>query len=223
MKFIVSSSVLLKQLNSINGIVCENPIVPILEKFLFQLENQNLECSVNSAQDITCKITTIENTLEAQFILKTDADDIDEIILEIYKDNKKLLDIHDYDFEKVVRRLFFSLGYDVFPTKRTRDGGYDMLLRREDPIIPLTHLVECKSTKKKNKVGIDVVERFLYKIDEMKVSSGILVTNFEFSLDVIKKYATKIFKSKLQLINGEKIIFMIRSFALRFFPTLAHN
>ena len=66
-------------------------------------------------------------------------------------------------------------------TKRTRDGGYDMLLRREDPIIPLTHLVECKSTKKKNKVGIDVVERFLYKIDEMKVSSGVLVTNFEFS------------------------------------------
>ena len=150
MKFIISSSVLLKQLNSINGIVCENPIVPVLEKFLFQLENQNLECTVNSAQDITCKINTTENTLEAQFILKTDADDIDEIILEIYKDNKKLLDIHDYDFEKVVRRLFFSLGYDVFPTKRTRDGGYDMLLRREDPIIPLTHLVECKSTKKKN-------------------------------------------------------------------------
>lgn len=85
MKFIVSSSVLLKQLNSINGIVCVNPIVPILEKFLFQLENQNLECNVNSAQDISCKINTTENTLEAQFILKTDADDIDEIIFEIYK------------------------------------------------------------------------------------------------------------------------------------------
>ena len=225
MKFTVSSSVLLKQLAAINGVVSTNPIVPILENFLFKLENQYLEFNVKPSpnQGVICKINKAENALEAQFILKTDADDIDEIILEIYKDNKKLLDIHNYDFEKVVRRLFFSLGYDVFPTKRTRDGGYDMLLKREDPVIPTEHLVECKSTKKNKRIGIDIVERFLYKIDEMKVSSGVLVTNFEFSLDVIKKYACKFFNSKLQLIDGKKIMSMITNFTLRFFPSLALN
>ena len=38
MKFIVSSSVLLKNLSNINGVVASNPIVPILENFLFRIE-----------------------------------------------------------------------------------------------------------------------------------------------------------------------------------------
>lgn len=38
MKFIVSSSVLLKNLSNINGVVATNPIVPILENFLFKIE-----------------------------------------------------------------------------------------------------------------------------------------------------------------------------------------
>lgn len=38
MKFIVSSSVLLKNLQHINGVVATNPIVPILENFLFRIE-----------------------------------------------------------------------------------------------------------------------------------------------------------------------------------------
>ncbi|WP_234735750.1 DNA polymerase III subunit beta [Tellurirhabdus bombi] len=41
MKFIVSSSVLLKQLSAINGVVATNPIVPILENFLFRLEEDS--------------------------------------------------------------------------------------------------------------------------------------------------------------------------------------
>jgi DNA polymerase III subunit beta len=38
MKFIVSSSVLLKNLSNINGVVATNPIVPILENFLFKID-----------------------------------------------------------------------------------------------------------------------------------------------------------------------------------------
>lgn len=37
MKFIVSSSVLLKNLATINGVIAANPIVPILENFLFRI------------------------------------------------------------------------------------------------------------------------------------------------------------------------------------------
>ncbi|MGV3639523.1 MAG: DNA polymerase III subunit beta [Adhaeribacter sp.] len=39
MKFIVSSSALLKQLQSINGVVTNNPVVPILENFLFEIND----------------------------------------------------------------------------------------------------------------------------------------------------------------------------------------
>ncbi|GAB3329066.1 DNA polymerase III subunit beta [Larkinella ripae] len=57
MKFIVSSSVLLKQLSAINGVVATNPIVPILENFLFRLEDDNLTVTASDLQ--TTMITNI--------------------------------------------------------------------------------------------------------------------------------------------------------------------
>ena len=42
MNFIVSSSYLLKNLSSISGVITSNPVVPILENVLFEIENGNL-------------------------------------------------------------------------------------------------------------------------------------------------------------------------------------
>ncbi len=42
MKFIVSSSQLLKQLQHINGVINANTVLPILEDFLFEVEKNKL-------------------------------------------------------------------------------------------------------------------------------------------------------------------------------------
>jgi len=42
MKFIVSASTLLKQLQQISGVINSNPVLPILEDFLFEIENNKL-------------------------------------------------------------------------------------------------------------------------------------------------------------------------------------
>ncbi len=42
MKFIVSSSALLKQLQQINGVINTNTVLPILEDFLFDIEKNKL-------------------------------------------------------------------------------------------------------------------------------------------------------------------------------------
>ena len=42
MKFIVSSSQLLKQLQHIAGVINANTVLPILEDFLFEVENSKL-------------------------------------------------------------------------------------------------------------------------------------------------------------------------------------
>lgn len=55
MKFIVSSSMLQKQLANINGVIASNPVVPILENFLFQLEEGTLTAS---ASDLNISMTT---------------------------------------------------------------------------------------------------------------------------------------------------------------------
>jgi DNA polymerase III subunit beta len=58
MKFIVSSSVLLKQLSSINGVITTNPVVPILENFLFEINENKLIITASDLQ--TSMITELE-------------------------------------------------------------------------------------------------------------------------------------------------------------------
>lgn len=57
MKFIVNSSYLLKQLSNINGVITTNPVVPILENFLFEIEKNNLTVTASDLQ--TSMITEI--------------------------------------------------------------------------------------------------------------------------------------------------------------------
>lgn len=58
MKFIVSSSALLKQLSSINGVITTNPVVPILENFLFEINDGMLVVTASDLQ--TSMITELE-------------------------------------------------------------------------------------------------------------------------------------------------------------------
>src|SRR5690606_19601600 len=50
MKFIVTSSALLKQLSAINGVVTTNPVVPILENFLFEIKDSVLMITASDLQ-----------------------------------------------------------------------------------------------------------------------------------------------------------------------------
>jgi DNA polymerase-3 subunit beta len=58
MKFIVNSAYLLKQLSNINGVITTNPVVPILENFLFELEKGSLTVTASDLQ--TSIITEIQ-------------------------------------------------------------------------------------------------------------------------------------------------------------------
>lgn len=50
MKFVVSSKYLLSQLNTINGVVPTNPILPILENFLFEIKDEKLFIKASDLQ-----------------------------------------------------------------------------------------------------------------------------------------------------------------------------
>jgi DNA polymerase III subunit beta len=58
MKFIVSSSALLKQLSAINGVVTTNPVVPILENFLFEIKEGKLTITASDLQ--TSMVTSMD-------------------------------------------------------------------------------------------------------------------------------------------------------------------
>lgn len=50
MKFIVSSSALLKQLSGISGVITTNPLIPILENFLFSISDNTLTLTASDLQ-----------------------------------------------------------------------------------------------------------------------------------------------------------------------------
>ncbi len=50
MKFVVSSNTLLKQLTALNGVITANPVVPILENFLFEINNGTLTVYASDLQ-----------------------------------------------------------------------------------------------------------------------------------------------------------------------------
>ncbi|MEQ6120843.1 DNA polymerase III subunit beta [Reichenbachiella sp. MALMAid0571] len=58
MKFIVSSSYLKKELAAINGVITTNPVVPILENFLFEINNGTLTVTASDLQ--TSMVTELE-------------------------------------------------------------------------------------------------------------------------------------------------------------------
>ena len=61
MKFIVNSSYLLKQLSYINGVITANPVVPILENFLFEIDKNHLMVTASDLQTSMITEITVES------------------------------------------------------------------------------------------------------------------------------------------------------------------
>jgi DNA polymerase-3 subunit beta len=61
MKFIVNSSYLLKQLSYINGVITTNPVVPILENFLFEIDKSRLTVTASDLQTSMITEVTVES------------------------------------------------------------------------------------------------------------------------------------------------------------------
>lgn len=87
------------------------------------------------------------------------------------------------EFEEFMAQLYSRLGYNVELTKATRDGGKDIILRKPDILGDMVYYVECKQYDKKNKVGIDVVQRLTGVIETDKVNGGIIATTSFISPD----------------------------------------
>jgi DNA polymerase-3 subunit beta len=67
MKFVISSSTLLKHLSTINGVIASNPIVPILENFLFQLDKNNLTVTASDMQTVMITEFEVESSDRGSF------------------------------------------------------------------------------------------------------------------------------------------------------------
>lgn len=107
-----------------------------------------------------------------------------ELIAYVRKKPELLHDLSPRGFESLVAELLSDMGYEVQLTPQTRDGGRDLLAVFRVPHGEILTLVECKKFRRDRKVGIEIVERFLFTIREKdRASCGLIATTSSFSTE----------------------------------------
>lgn len=102
------------------------------------------------------------------------------------------------NFEILCADIFESLGYNVELTPQTNDGGYDILLEKNNKYI----IVECKCYSLNKKVGRPDIQKLVGANQIVKADSMIFITTSEFT-NQAKDYANKLC---VNLINGSEIL-----------------
>nr|WP_067053990.1 restriction endonuclease [Mucilaginibacter sp. L294] len=129
-----------------------------------------------------------ENTEpESQIILLDEGSRIKRIIKDIYKKNQGIYTLNPNDFEDMIAELLRFQQFEVEMTKRTRDGGYDLIAVKNIGEFPVRFLVECKRHAKARKVGVGIVRSFRDVINTDGANKGIIVTSSYFSPDAEKE------------------------------------
>lgn len=89
------------------------------------------------------------------------------------------------EFENYVQRLLERKGWRVETTPVTRDGGIDLIARRNDDVgVEVTLYIQCKNHS--SPIGVDVVRGLNGSLPkQMSTASGVLVCPSGFSTDAI--------------------------------------
>ena len=108
---------------------------------------------------------------------------IEELVVALQAEPELISELDPRQFEEVTAEIFRDKGFEVELTKRTRDGGKDIIAFHKDKLgIRTKYLIECKHYSDGNKVGVDVI-RALYGVKNSRVGGnvGIVVTTSTFT------------------------------------------
>jgi len=113
---------------------------------------------------------------------------VNKLVLALKSEPELLHEITHREFEEVVAEVFRARGYEVALTKRTRDGGKDIIAVYADRLgIRNKYFIECKHYSESNKIGVDVV-RALHGVKNTKdgPNKTIMATTSTFTEDARK-------------------------------------
>ena len=104
---------------------------------------------------------------------------LDSRLIDHYRANPNELRLMDRrQFEELVAELFSGFGYTVELTKRTRDGGKDIIAVRRGEV-DVRYLIECKRPDPKNSIGVSTVRELLgVKVDDGTMKAILATTGY---------------------------------------------
>lgn len=134
----------------------------------------------------------------------------DKVFAYLAEHPSELYNLTSREFEEFMAQLYIKLGYNAELTKATRDGGKDIILRKPDILGDMVFYVECKQYNAKNKVGIDIIQRFAGIIEMDKINGGIIATTSFFSKDAKDWIMEKDLNYKIQMHDFNRIKHMLK-------------
>lgn len=138
--------------------------------------------------------------------IKIKTDEINaELIKHLAKHPQSLYDLTPRRYEELIAELLKDMGYEVYLTPQTRDGGRDVIaVITIPPNEKIVTLVECKKWHPSRKIQPDQVKSFLYTLNEQdKANFGMMATTSFFSSGA--QELQKIHKWKLSLYDFDKM------------------
>ncbi|MFA6362894.1 restriction endonuclease [Methanoregula sp.] len=89
--------------------------------------------------------------------------------------------IDPYEFEHLVESLYTEMGYSTMMTRRTHDGGKDIIAEKDQPGQKERILIQCKKTRKN--ISVDKIRSLEGVVSHERATKGVLVTTAGFTPD----------------------------------------
>lgn len=118
------------------------------------------------------------------------------------KSLEELMRMNPYQFEKVVGDYYRECGYVVHQTKRTNDGGKDLVMYKGGQ----TYYVEVKRYAKNNSIQRPLIQKLVGACHPAG-ARGIFVTTSSFSSGAISEAR----RSNIELIDGKRLMQLLNS------------
>jgi HJR/Mrr/RecB family endonuclease len=136
-------------------------------------------------QSKTAEIYAAKDPLDSKIVVVQSLSS--HLLRRIARTPKLIYQLDSRKFEEFVAKLLEDQGCIVKLTKRTRDGGYDILGSMKTASTDIVFLAECKRYSPENKVGIELI-RNLYGVTEIqKANLGLLITSSTFTNDALQE------------------------------------
>ena len=142
---------------------------------------------------------------------------IPQLIRLIQEDSSYIYRISTREFEEIVAEIFRAQDYEVTLTKRTRDGGKDVIAIHRNVLgLETCYFIECKRHALDSKVDVGIV-REVYGVHSTKngPNKSVIATTSTFTPDAIK-YVNNEVRSRwdMELKDIQDVLQWIRNYKL---------
>ncbi len=121
---------------------------------------------------------------------------------EIYHNPDYVYHLESWEFEEFVAEVFENFGFRSVVTKRTHDGGRDIIATFEMGGVLYTTYFECKKYAKDRPVGVNIVWELYAVMERERANKGVIVTSY-FTAGAIEEAA--MFNGRIDLIDFRKL------------------